>query len=879
MKYKRLRIANYRGVDSSDIEFQSRGLTVVQGPNEAGKTSLGEAIGILFEHPDNANNKQVKAIRPEHRDAGPEIELEAETGPYKFTYFKRFHKRPETTLTITAPSPENYTGREAHDRAKDILGETLDIDLWQALMIRQGDAIAQPNLANQQSLSAALDKAAGGVPTDQAEEGLFEKASEEYGRFYSGITGKENKTLKKATETQGQAESNVDELEKEFRALEEDIENAARLQAELPDLKKSEADTKKELVAQATLLREIETIEVQVSEAGLKLESASKTLEMATRDVKDRQELIESVDLLDNDYQEVLNSSAQSVAAVNRAEEMFSTAEKAFQIADQERKSADNVAAIRRADFDHYTDRLNLDQLGERKQRIDDARKAAAVAKQFIEKAKINQEILKKIEQAERDLLMANARLETAAPSVILRRLGQCEIEIDGDKLQIENDNSRTLSVADRLTIAIPGRVELKFIAGSSTDDLTREIHNARQALDDACRQAGVDSPDLARSALDERREAERQIEEKERIEEENRRDFSYDKLADIHLRLGQSVPEYLGKRASEPPIAADLDTAETALKEADEAQQQSQATWDGAQITVNAARSNRDTQNKANESTRIDLHSLEKNVQQQRACLEDARKKDSDSSLEKTTTNAEQAVHSEKTNVETAIHSLSAKNPEKIKALAETAEGTLKTIKVQRDETQKELTAVRARLELRGEEGLHEKLQAAKTKLETIYSLNRSLFRRAAAAKRLFEIMCQERDRARQAYVAPLKERIQRLGRLVFDGTFQIEIDENLQIINRTVDSITVPFDSLSGGTKEQLSLIFRLACSMIVSKEGGMPLIMDDTLGYTDPGRLKLMGAVLAKAAKDCQIVIFTCVPDRYRYIGAASVVSLRD
>ena len=54
-------------------------------------------------------------------------------------------------------------------------------------------------------------------------------------------------------------------------------------------------------------------------------------------------------------------------------------------------------------------------------------------------------------------------------------------------------------------------------------------------------------------------------------------------------------------------------------------------------------------------------------------------------------------------------------------------------------------------------------------------------------------------------------------------------------------------------------------------------MPLIMDDALGYTDPERLRLMGAVLAKAAKECQIVIFTCVPDRYGNIGSAAIVSL--
>jgi uncharacterized protein YhaN len=62
-----------------------------------------------------------------------------------------------------------------------------------------------------------------------------------------------------------------------------------------------------------------------------------------------------------------------------------------------------------------------------------------------------------------------------------------------------------------------------------------------------------------------------------------------------------------------------------------------------------------------------------------------------------------------------------------------------------------------------------------------------------------------------------------------------------------------------------------------MIVSKVGGTPLLLDDALGYTDPERLHLMGAVLAKAAKECQIIIFTCMPDRYGSVGEATVVAM--
>lgn len=136
---------------------------------------------------------------------------------------------------------------------------------------------------------------------------------------------------------------------------------------------------------------------------------------------------------------------------------------------------------------------------------------------------------------------------------------------------------------------------------------------------------------------------------------------------------------------------------------------------------------------------------------------------------------------------------------------------------------------------------------------------------------------MKEERDKARRAYVAPLKEKIERLGRLVFNNSFEVEVTEDLSVASRAMDGSNVPFESLSGGTKEQISMISRLACAMTVSKDGGASLILDDALGYTDPERLKLMGAVLAKAGKECQIIILTCVPDRYSNIGEATVVRL--
>ena len=75
--------------------------------------------------------------------------------------------------------------------------------------------------------------------------------------------------------------------------------------------------------------------------------------------------------------------------------------------------------------------------------------------------------------------------------------------------------------------------------------------------------------------------------------------------------------------------------------------------------------------------------------------------------------------------------------------------------------------------------------------------------------------------------------------------------------------------------GSKEQLGILMRLAAARIVSKQGGVPLIIDDALGFSDPTRLKAMGAAIASAGNDCQVILLTCTPGRFTHVGCAEVV----
>jgi hypothetical protein len=553
-------------------------------------------------------------------------------------------------------------------------------------------------------------------------------------------------------------------------------------------------------------------------------------------------------------------------------------AQAALNEADKKRKEADALAALRRADFDYYNNKLHLEQLRERKDRIDQARKNAAQAEEVLARNKVDSRALKSIQDAERGLLTANAQLQTGAPSVLLRGLTDCRLSVDDAEVNLSKGEVRTISVADRSRLTIPGALDIEITAGSSADGLSRRVEETRRVLDDACAKAGVSSPDEARKAFEDRREATRHVESKSQVEKDNLRDLTYEELDKKLLGLQQAVPGYLAKRVAAPVICQNLDAAKKERASAEALLQEKVGECETGRESLDAARSVRDGLNIKHQEARVQLDLLSKGLSQARENLDRARKSVPDDAMETTLASAVQAVASEEGAVRTAEAFLKVKNPERVKTLAETAKGSLQTTQSRRNAAQTELTEAQTRLKIHGEEGLHEKLHALQTNRERIGTKNLSLFRRATSAKCLFDTMREERDKARRAYVAPLKEKIEHLGRLVFDDSFQVDISEELQIASRTVKGVTVPFESLSGGTKEQLSLIFRLACSMIVAKDGGTPLVLDDALGYTDPERLGLMGAVLAKAAKECQIVIFTCVPDRYGNVGEATVISLR-
>lgn len=874
MKYIRLRIANYRAVSEAKLDFGENGITLVRGPNEIGKTSLGESIRLLFEYPDNSKHSDIIDVIPVHIDAGPEIELEAESGGYRFIYTKRFSKKPETKLNIVKPKPENLTGRQAHDRANAILRETLDVNLWKALSIRQGTEINQPKLIGQTWLSAALDREAGGHSADPHAESLFDSVRKEYLTYFTE-NGAERKEVTEVHNAPAVYQADIQRNEQAIRDLDHDVDHATGLRKEIVQLRRTEQDIVAEAEKHTVRLKEISELNQQLSRAHLKLEAA-KASEKAARAEKDnRARLVNEVVNMTKVASQMSESAVSNLASLNQAKEELEKAQQAYSDATNKRKEIIELTDLQRRDYEYHRDKLDLDLLLERKNRIDQAREDAAKSKAILATNKVDEEAIKSINAAQTSVTSAEARLESKAPIVLLRGLDKCTLTKDGAPIKLEKGEEQSYSVPDTVKFSVPGKLEMEITAGSSIDTLVKRVDETRSKLQDLCTSVGIDGPDKAHEAFEERLKASRQIENLKQVEKENLRDLSYDKLSELILGLQKSVPSYLPGRVATPKISPNLDSAKAKMEETDKARSRAEEEWKDAESVQNKVNKMYESRNDRYIEARTRWQHQTEDATRMAKTLEKERANTPDDIITETLNNSVTEVEKAQISVKTIESSLKALNPEQELELDETAKESLDRIQHRLKDADRELIEISTRLKINGQDGLHDKLNVVQTMFERAMYKDVSLGKRVTAAKLLYETMRQERDNARHAYVAPLKDRIEALGRLVFDDTLHVEVSDNLQIVSRTLQGTTVNFDSLSSGAKEQLSLILRLACTMIVAKDGGAPLMLDDTLGYTDPDRLLLMGAVLAKAAKECQIVIFTCIPDRYSNIGAAKEI----
>jgi recombinational DNA repair ATPase RecF len=872
VRIHRLTLRDFRGVADRTVELSSSGVTIVQGDNEAGKTSLVEALDLLLDYRDDSTAQVVRAVKRADADVGAYVEAELSAGPYRLTYAKRFHRDRSTTLTVHEPAAEQRTGREAHERVNAILDAHVDRQLWAALRLHQGVELDQADLSEGTSLAAALDTVAGTGLGGDRESSVYDRVTAEYERFFTLRAGRPTKLLADAGRREEEAQAAADDLSGELDALDADVERDGVLVRRIAEQREALAAQRAQADALDARAGALERRAGEVERLRLTSELAEAALLRARAIREARGVLVAELAAAESRVvaaQADVATLAADVAAHEQEADAFATRAAAADASHARARAAlDEAAAAREALLLHD----QLDALTDRLERARAAQDELRQADAALEAHAIDDQALDAIETAERAVGGAAAALEADASAVVVRALDATTVTVD-DAAPVALGAGDTVAerVADVLRVRIGALAEVVVTGGGHARERAERHARAVAALADRCAHAGVADPGAARDAHRRRQSALRSATGARAQLDAALGDATLDVLTDRAERLRERIG------GAPRGAVADADAAEDAVRDA------RKATAEAEGVAADAARALRAAQDTLADR-RADAQRRQRELDGARArraelapALAAARAEASDQTLVAAVGEHEAEALGARLAHGQAATSLEGADPVLARADADAAAAVVDRLSEELRSAEDERRDVRSRLELRGEQGLHDAFESARRTLEHAERAHARLRAQADAARLLYERMTAHRDTARRAYAAPLRDKLERLGTIVFGAGLRVELDDDLRIARRTLDGVTLDYDQLSSGAREQLAVLARLAVAGIVGRDGGVPLILDDALGYSDPTRLEKLGAALRVGAKQTQVIVLTCVPERYRHVGQATVVHL--
>lgn len=205
-------------------------------------------------------------------------------------------------------------------------------------------------------------------------------------------------------------------------------------------------------------------------------------------------------------------------------------------------------------------------------------------------------------------------------------------------------------------------------------------------------------------------------------------------------------------------------------------------------------------------------------------------------------------------------------------------AEAKLRRMRSVLDGASAEIAALReeaaelnGRIRARADAAVEEAWQEASEKLGAAQRRVVALEREVALLTRLRAALEAARAEARDHYFAPVMTELRPLLGLLFEDA-TVTFDEET-LLPRTVsrNGLEEPVGVLSGGMREQLAVLTRLAFARLLAKDGQpAPVILDDALVYSDDDRIERMFDALHRQASGQQIIVFSCRQRAFAQLG---------
>lgn len=842
------------------VEGLCNGVNVLTAPNESGKSTLFDALQAVFFQPYRSRSKEAKALQP-HVGGKPtvSVEIELPSGRYRIT------KRWLAGAMAEVRDGARLIAKD--DAAEDWIAAQLKADeaggpaglLWvrQGLTALDGEDKKQAETTKAarrdllSSVAGEVEAMTGGRRMERARA----LCSAELGELITNTgRAKAGGPIKTAEDEVATLQMRESQLATTSRELSEAIEERRKLRHDSETLNDPE-ETAAALAAYETARSrhdEARRHADRVAQAADKVAVAEKVLAHALERRDVLAHLITARSTAAEQAQSAQATEARMRTDLRTKEATLATAEIDLKTARTDLKNAEAaLAAISAAEAAERArkERTELDG------KLQTARALVATIATASTGARKGPDVhtMDKLEKSLQDLRIQEALRDQAALRVTMYYAAA-----NAPKVRLESGQTLTeatpLPLPDGGALSFDGIGRLSIDPGNR-DGSGRDLDAAREAFVTALTATGAASAEEARTLATARAEAQKTL-TTARATLEAIAPEGIELLTHMRAALGEDD----GAEAAAPQL--DRATTEAALRHATSEASTAQAVAEATDKAAQAARLAMATATAQRESSEERLADVE-------AALAGINLDTETDARAAAVTQAEEAL----ADAQAEVQRLTTAAPD-----LGTAEATLTRAQSALTATEERLKRIDRRLAeldtliaLRAGEGVDEDLVEVRDQLaEARARLERYNFEREVLALLQSELDA-ARISAREHYFEPVTRELRPLLHVLWPDAELTFDDETILPTALTRNGQQESLENLSGGTREQIALLVRLAFARLLAGAGrAAPVILDDALVFSDDDRIERMFDTLHRQAGDMQLIVFSCRQRAFRSLG---------
>jgi DNA repair exonuclease SbcCD ATPase subunit len=887
MKLLYLKLINYRIHREISVGFDPQ-MTVITGENETGKSTLVDGIyqALFLRH--RGDTATHRAIQSKLHPGTPEVTLGFSIDNDHYEIYKSFTRSSRAIARLSKQNGGTWNNDQAEEQLARLLSKHGQ-GLFNSLIVRQGNSADNPT-GEFREISALTERlrdlgGAAIVSTDQ------DTATERLVQDEVNLNVTQSNRPKAGGEWMN-ARERADAATRAYETVESRFQSLLDAERVHQESKKTIADTEPKLQKSREELEETnedlataQKLETEVGQKEFHWEKIRDNLEAQRKDLINLRGLADAKIQLEQDILPQRKKLEELESLCVSATKSLAQAQRVAEQQDREARARQREVEL----AESYRERLRLNEtlggLRENHRKV-----IAKQSEKFnLETAlaglsEVTDNALRAIESAEQKKNIATVRVHSMGARI--------HIVAAKHPVWIEDRSfgpAEEVSLASEAELIYGDELRLKIAPGINGElaDAERELENATRTFDNLLSKLALQSVQEARDINAKRRELETNTQlvsgEIDHYDV-NRLPRDIERTELEVTRISQRIDglRQQGAESLEPTsIQLALEQVERLRQELTDSEKEAQrrrGELQSAQTSAESATQRLNAQNQKVRLLELDLNNAEGRIAAYTANGDlQSRSADVAKLQEK-----EMLARGE---YEEARNALAALQPDTLQRRKSRLTDSIRKLESILEEAQKTVSFQQGAMQRGENEDPESELKQKRSEMEHANRRLKDVELRVKALQRTVEIYEELKHEAVNEYGRTLGERIREYLQQLYGFEAQAIVDmdinqgavDELKVSRPSLGCVAFEFDSLSGGTMEQVGAAARLAMAEIMcSNSGGtLPVVLDDSFTNSDRDRIpKVMDMLTLAQEKGLQVIVVSCNPDNFRGLGGIEI-----